>query len=469
MFNTVFAKIMFLFMAIILISLLATGVVMTQTIKNAYIEDSRDQMLRIADDVCTLMSWHENGIINATRTRNEIIIKAKSNNQIIWVINNDGTVWIATENITIEEIQMYYDDMINTLVKEQKPVWMLHEQDDFFNTPMITVATPFYYDNSLEAFVFVHTRVSELNDSLMTIFRQILLSATISALLANILTFLFTRNLLKPLRVVNSATRQLAKGNFNINIQIHSKDEISELADTFNSVSQDLKKNEQTRESFVANVSHELRSPLTSIQGLVQGVVDGTINTEDQKHYLEVVLGETKRLNLLITDLLDLAKLDSGQFPIKLQRIEINEFIRRALITFEKKIEAKKLEVYVEFDAEKAYVLADENRITQVLLNLMDNAIKFVNEGGRLSIYTKVTAASVFININNSGDIIEKGDIPYLFDRFYKTDKSHNRAKEGTGIGLSLVKKILKEHHQKIWVTSNKKDGTTFTFTLKKD
>lgn len=472
MIKTIFGKIMLLFMAIIMVSLFISGMMMSWVVRNAYLDDSEQQMLSVANDVDTLLSFYKSNYLTFNQMAAQILMKAETNKDVIWIVNSDGTVWQAVDpsgqtSVTNEEIQMYFEDMIAELQKGNA-VKVVTEESNFFNTPVITVAKPVMSDTTVTGYVFVHKKIGELEASLMAMYRQIVLAACISAALGIILTYLFSKSMLRPLSVVNTGAKQLAKGHFDIRLDVSSKDEIGQLADTFNSVASELRKYEATRESLVANVSHELRSPLTSMQGLLQGVIDGTIPREEAEHYLGVVLDETKRLGLLISDMLDLAKIESGQFPMQIEKVELSELLRRTLITFESKIEAKRLEVSVDLPDEKQYVYADENRLKQVLHNVIENAIKFVNEGGELKVSTSATEASIFVNINNSGEPIPREDLPYLFDRFYKIDKSHSRAKEGTGIGLSIVKNILKEHGQKIWVTSNAQDGTTFTFTLKK-
>ena len=444
----------------------------THPVSYTHLDVYKRQMLSVANDVDTLLSFYKSNYLTFNQMAAQILVKAETNKDVIWIVNSDGTVWQAVDpsgqtSVTNEEIQMYFEDMIAELQKGNA-VKVVTEESNFFNTPVITVAKPVMSDTTVTGYVFVHKKIGELEASLMAMYRQIVLAACISAALGIILTYLFSKSMLRPLSVVNTGAKQLAKGRFDIRLDVSSKDEIGQLADTFNSVASELRKYEATRESLVANVSHELRSPLTSMQGLLQGVIDGTIPREEAEHYLGVVLDETKRLGLLISDMLDLAKIESGQFPMQIEKVELSELLRRTLITFESKIEAKKLEVSVDLPDEKQYVYADENRLKQVLHNVIENAIKFVNEGGELKVSTSATEASIFVNINNSGEPIPREDLPYLFDRFYKIDKSHSRAKEGTGIGLSIVKNILKEHGQKIWVTSNAQDGTTFTFTLKK-
>ncbi len=472
--RTIFGKTMIVFMVIIMVSLLLSGLMMSQVVRDAYLSDSETQMFNLADDVETLYGFFDQGYLSMNQAVIQVQQKAEGSKNVIWVVTaDDGTVWLAVDpsnqtTISKQQIQDYYGGM-KPILQRGKSVKMISQSGNFFNTPVITVAQPALdEDGNICAYIFVHRELSEMEASLMAMYRQILLTAGISALLGIILTYLFTRSMLRPLSVVTTGAKQLARGKFDIYLEVKSKDELGQLADTFNSVAKDLKKHEQTRENLIANVSHELRSPLTSIQGLLQAVLDGTIAPEDRDYYLDVVLGESKRLNLLISDLLDLAKLESGQFPMQIERVDINELIRRALVTFESKIEAKNLSVHLDLSEGQEFVMCDIARISQVMQNLLENAIKFANEGGLLRVYTSTTQSSVLVNVNNSGETIAKEDIPYVFDRFFKTDKSHSRQKEGTGIGLSLVKNILKGHGQKIWVQSDSIQGTTFTFTLKK-
>ena len=269
--------------------------------------------------------------------------------------------------------------------------------------------------------VFVHKMLSDLNGSMVDMYRQIIFSALMSIVVAVILIYFMAKSILKPLKtghksdknswrteILTSGLRSIPKTKLE-NCPKHS----TRLRKTWG-------KYENTRRGFVANVSHELRSPLTSMQGLVQGILDGTIPNDQQENYLSVVLDETKRLNYLINDLLDLSQIESGKIAFEFKNIDINELIRRCLITFESKISAKNIEVEVEIKDEKQFVSADENRIKQVMINLIDNAVKFTPEGGTIKIFTSETTASIFVNVNNSGGVIEKEDLPYVFERFYK-------------------------------------------------
>lgn len=472
MIKTIFGKIMLLFMTIIMIALLLSGLMMSQVVRNAYLNDSKQQMTSTADDVEDVVLLFANGLLSYPELEERITEKAKLYSNSIWIIDSVGMPWLVNDPsgrtvIGEEDINRHYKDMIVELNKGNT-VRKITEANNVFNTPVLTVATPVIQNEKIIGYVFVHKQIYEMDQSLMAMYRQIVLAAALAALFGMVITYFFSKSMLRPLGVVTLGAKRLAKGDFDIYLRVSSQDEIGQLAYTFNSVAADLKRYEEARENLIANVSHELRSPLTSIQGLIQASLDGTIPKEEIDHYLEVVLDESKRLNLLITDMLDLAKIESGQFPMQIEEVELNELMRRVLISFESKINAKKLEVEADFAEDKTLVMADMNRLTQVLHNIIENAIKFVPEEGRLRLATQLYDKVVWVSINNSGVPIPQEELPCLFDRFYKIDKSHTREQEGTGIGLSIVKNILKAHGQKIWVTSNAQDGTTFTFTLKK-
>ncbi|MDL2237060.1 HAMP domain-containing histidine kinase [Christensenellaceae bacterium OttesenSCG-928-K19] len=459
-----------LFMAIIMVSLFISGALISSLMRETYLEDNQTQLTRILDNLESWGYMYNNGYIEEALVESVLQEMAKREDVVVWVVKNDNkTIKYAGGEVTWEEVAMYYEKMLANLQENQRDM-VVEEEANFFNTPVITAAAAIDHGVGADqyCYIFVHRRISALNEPLMAVYRSIVLSIAIAAVLAMLLTYFFTRSMLRPLSVVARGAKQLARGHFDIWLEVKSEDEIGQLADTFNVVARDLKKSQQTQDSFVANVSHELRSPLTSIQGMVQGVIDGIIPKNEELHYLSVVLDETKRMNGLISDLLDLAKIESGQFPMQVADVEVNEMVRRLLITFERKIDVKNLMVEVEFQNNKQYAQADENRLMQVLQNLMDNAIKFADYGGRLRISTMTDDKLVYVSVNNSGEPIPRSMIPSLFDRFYKGDESHTRVKEGTGIGLSIVKKILEEHRQKIWVESDSIGGTTFTFTLNK-
>ena len=299
---------------------------------------------------------------------------------------------------------------------------------------------------------------------------QVLSPLGISIMVAFILVFFLSRRIVKPIKDISYAAGELSRGNLDwrVPVKLKNRDEIGELAESFNKMAEELKIQDGLRNTFIANVSHELRTPLTSIQGFIQGMLDRAIEEEDRDKYLDIVLVETKRMNTLISNLLSLAKIESGKFPVEFSEFDINELLRRCVIMFEQRIEEKHLEVSIQLREEKMMVWADEDRISQVITNLLDNAVKFSKDGGELKIWTHTIDNKVYVNIADTGEGIPLEDKPYIFERFYKVDKSHSRNKPGTGIGLSIVKRIIKQHGEKISLQSDEGKGTIFTFTLTK-
>lgn len=302
-----------------------------------------------------------------------------------------------------------------------------------------------------------------------TAYLEIALVSLIGMLIAVIAVYYTTMRLTNPFNEINETVQRYAKGDYNVRIPISSIDEATQLAVSFNNMADQLKDLEATRRSFVANVSHELRSPLTSMKGFLEAMHDGTIGPEDYDKYIDIVLSETKRMALMVNDLLDLARIESGKTAIKLELFDINELIRRTLITFEARIYEKRMEVDVKFAQDQYFVEADSAQISQVLRNIIDNAIKYSPDDTRLRIATYALRREVYVSIQDSGPGVPEKDVPHVFDRFYKVEKAHTPTKEsGTGLGLSIVKRIIDQHGQTITLKSGRGKGCNFTFTLKR-
>lgn len=242
---------------------------------------------------------------------------------------------------------------------------------------------------------------------------------------------------------------------------------VSDLAAAVNATSDEYVRLEQVRKTFVANASHELRTPLTSVQGFLQAVLDDVVSDDDKEQYLKVALGETKRLNSLINSLLDLSRLDSGKNPLVYTKFDINDVVREISAKLELSLIKKALQINVDFAREPCYVYADKDKIYQVIINLVDNAIKYSPTYSRILLTTSIHEDKVYVTVKDFGYGISKKDQMLIWDRFYMTDKSRSPVKaKGTGLGLSIVKKIIDEHGEVIWVESNRGAGSTFIFTL---
>ena len=317
--------------------------------------------------------------------------------------------------------------------------------------------------------LLIHSDISRWNESFRQLVLWTLAICVVAAFVILFSSYYTAKRIINPFVDMNHIVQCYSKGDFSQRIPVQGKDEASQLGRSFNEMADQLKNLEVTRQSFVANVSHELRSPLTSMKGFLEAMMDGTIPPEEHDHYIDIVLSETRRMTAMVNDLLDLARIESGIITVNYEVFDINELIRRTLITFEARISEKQMELDVRFANEQSFVYADSNQISQVLRNLIDNAIKYSPEGRTLLVSTYALRKEVYVTIRDTGVGIPAEDVPHIFDRFYKVEKAHTPSPQvGSGLGLAIVKKIIEAHGQSITVKSARGKGTQFTFTLEK-
>lgn len=317
--------------------------------------------------------------------------------------------------------------------------------------------------------VYMHMPVPAVLESRAYIFKFFLYSSAIAIALSTLLLFFLVKKMIQPLKEISNAARHIAKGDFEERLDVKSKDEVGKLAESFNYMASELQNMENNRRQFVANVSHELRTPMTSIRGFINGILDGTIPENKQEEYLEIVRNEADRLGRLVTDLLDLSRIESGELRLVLKVVNINEIIGKCVIKLENYINKKGIKLNLVLETDPLKVSADIDAIERVILNLVYNAIKFTSEGGNITISTATKRnGKVEVSVKDNGCGIEQSELERIFDRFYKTDKSRSDDRRGTGLGLAIVSNIIREHKQEIYVESKLGVGSTFTFTLDK-
>ena len=287
-------------------------------------------------------------------------------------------------------------------------------------------------------------------------------------MIAMIATFLLSRKQSQSIQSVTKAAVRFGRGELDTRVAVGGKNtvEIDELAVAFNTMAESLSQSERQRQEFVANVSHELKTPMTTIAGFMDGMLDGTIPPERHRDYMQLVSDEVRRLSRLVRSMLEISRLRTqGIGEEKKRRFDLCEAVGQVLISFERRVNSKRLHMDVQMPERSVWVKADPDSITQVIYNLTDNAIKFCEEGGRLSIWLRPEGGKARVTIQNTGGTVPAEELPLLFDRFHKADKSRSADREGVGLGLYIVKTILNSHGEDISVTSQ--DGlTAFTFTL---
>lgn len=287
-------------------------------------------------------------------------------------------------------------------------------------------------------------------------------------LLASVVAIYFlTERIISPLRQISQAAKEYAAGNFDVRIPVKGNDEIADVAIAFNNMANTMSGLETQRSAFLANIAHDLRTPMTTIAGFTDGILAGAIPPEKQPYYLELVSSEVRRLSRLVSSLLDITRIQAGERKFTDMEFDICEMARQILISFEKQIDEKKLNVEFETDADSMTVVADRDAIHQVLYNICHNAVKFSRPGGLYRITIQEKNKKVLVCVYNEGDGIPAADLPYVFDRFYKSDKSRGLDKTGVGLGLYIVKTIINAHKEEIWADSEEGKYCAFTFTFR--
>jgi len=275
-----------------------------------------------------------------------------------------------------------------------------------------------------------------------------------------------TKRLTNPIKEMNKMSKVISSGQFSGRLEISTKDEIGELAQSFNQMIVSLEKIEEMRARFVSNVSHELRTPMTTIKGFVEGILDGTIPFEKQSLYLNIVKDEVDRLSKLITDLLTLSRFEAAGHKIEFEDFDIQESIRRCIINLEGLIDRKNLDLNIHFCEEFLYVYANKDSIERVIYNLLHNAIKFSHPNGIISVTTSINKDLAGVTVEDYGIGMKKEELEKIWDRFYTVDESRGMDNTGTGLGLSIIKNVMENHNQPISVESEPGRGTKFHFTL---
>lgn len=339
--------------------------------------------------------------------------------------------------------------------------------DGAFVRMQLTAASPIKINGNTVAIVIATQKITS---SWYDYARRILQTFLVAILLALVVSFItvyyLSYRLTRPLRDMAKATQHYAQGDFSYKVKVRGHDEVAQLGEAFNSMAMSLSVLESSRRSFVANVSHELKTPMTSIGGFIDGMLDGTISEDRYEYYLKIVSDEVKRLSRLVTGMLNMSKLEAGEMNMNLKSFDICADIFKTLLSFERKINEKSIDIQGLETMESTLVTADEDLMMQVVYNLIDNAVKFTPEHGYIAFKTYRDKEKMFVSIKNSGAGIEREEAEKIFERFYKIDKSRSYDVKGAGLGLYLVKSIIELHGGQIVVDSRVGEYTEFVFWL---
>lgn len=383
----------------------------------------------------------------------------------IWIVDNQGTILINSADPIVdgEDFPLIEGFDIGDFGSKYAITGTFYHN---FSSEVLTVFTPITIGYQNRGYVLIHKPLSTITSDTNNFVNITFFTVGIVFVCSFIVLLIFTWVVYIPMRKITNAADSYAQGDFDKVISIHSSDEVGYLANTLNYMAKELGTLEEEQRKFVSNVSHDFRSPLTSIKGYVEAMLDGTIPVEMQEKYLNIILFETERLNKLTQSLLDLNRFGHHGIILDIADFDINNMIRTTILTFEGICSEKGICFDLVLTGKELLVTGDMAKIQQVLYNLIDNAVKFSHHNSSIKIETSVKNEKVFVSVKDSGIGIPSDSIKKIWERFYKTDLSRGKDKKGTGLGLSIVKEIIQAHHQNINVISTEGVGTEFIFTL---
>ncbi len=384
----------------------------------------------------------------------------------VLVINENGEVALASPGFNDEFLG---DNRISQTLIERvqngEIVSVQTKSGQVSDTPMLVVGYPFSEGHL--AGILMCRSLPEIEESLKEMYQISVISLFFVSLLGLIVSYVTAKYVALPLMRMNRAAKVIANGNFEERVDVTSSDELGELAQSFNHMAESLQTHEKVQKDFIANISHDLRSPLTSMQGFLTAMLDGTIPPEKREHYLKIVLEETERLSRMTQSIVELSRAQSSAILLDESDFELNELIRWNIEMLEPQLEEKNVQIHGIYEAEQTMVHGDRDKISRVLQNLLGNAAKFSPQNGIIEVETTLDKKKVLVSVKDQGPGISEEDQKYVFDRFFKTDTTRNMDKTGSGIGLAIVREFLQAHGETITVKSEKGKGAAFVFSLK--
>ncbi len=482
MFKSSFSKYLTAFVLIIFVSFLMLSSIITSMVRSHVTADKKEKL----EMACSIVARHfeQNNYVDIeVHINNSESIKAilsaipmvnEDYNFRFLLTDNDGKILLSTINAdkTPETHSnlgfLSITDIFGNVDSIADDQYLTHKGALRGLVPesSLTYGKKIVVDGEQRGYVFSIV-TTEREDRLIRVMRNTVINSSIWVMLAAVIAAYFiTERIVNPLRVMTRAAKKFGKGDFSERVKVVGRDEVAELAKAFNNMADSLDNLESMRNSFLANVSHDLRTPMTTISGYIEGITSGAIPPEQQDHYLGIISAEVHRLSRLVSQLLDISRMESGDRKFDFVEFDIAELTRLIIISLEQKLEDKELDVSFETFEDSIIVNGDKDAIYQVIYNLSHNAIKFANKGGRFDVKIQKTSdKKIRFSVYDDGQILENEDLPRIFDRFYKSDKSRGLDKTGVGLGLYICKTIVDAHGEDIGVEVHE-GGCEFWFTI---
>ncbi len=459
MIRSIFSRLFLSYIVVILLVTVTLGALMAYLVREHLIENKRLEMLTEGHSVAAAVA----PVLGTGTLPFRLELLGDLIGARIWVADSQGNVLAGRPPTRWVRSLPEDPQRLEALFAGTPQSWVRNSRRQ--NDPSILVAIPLA--SPTPAAVFLSTPITGVNQTIGAIDRLLLLSLLFGTVAATLFGLLMSRTLTRPLADISHAAARFAAGDYTSRTGATGGDEIGGLGRTFNTMAASLAKVEYNRREFLANVSHELKTPVASIQALAEALADGVAaEPEQQQRYLATIVGESQRIDRLIRDLLDLSQLEAGELAIVPEKTDLVAFLGREAAKYSHLLAEKGLTLRVDAPAAVPPVLTDPGRLAQIVANLISNAARHSPAGGTIVIAVQSAAGKVAVAVSDNGPGIPPEDQPYIWDRFYRVDKSRARSGGGTGLGLAITKRLVQAMNGEITLESTPDQGAKFTFTL---
>lgn len=471
--GSLFRKYLMVSSSIILVSFVIMGAVISFSMSQYWVNEKLSSLMDSARSMSAIASYRaeqSSPIYNSINTQLVFSAMAPSLNADAYVTDAEGKIVVSAH---VQEDHPTATHMDLSMVQDAMDGGYsgITRLKDFYPTEQYVVGVPLQRTDQngvthVIGAVFLASSAQNFHEFRNDIIQMCIISAIFAAAISFLFSGAMTYRLVMPLREMSEAALAFGKGDFSRRVPVRGSDEMSGLAAAFNSMATSLAESENISRSFVANISHELKTPMTTIAGFINGILDGTIPPERHDHYLRIVSNEVLRLSRLVKSMLDLSRIDSGEMVLRRSDFDLQETVFNTMLSFEKLIEDRKIEVAGMEDCRSVRVNGDADMMYQVVYNLVENAVKFTPERGTITVSVFEKGGRAHVTIRNTGAGISQEELPLVFGRFYKTDKSRSSDKNGMGLGLYIVRTIIQLHGGDIEVRSREGEYCEFEFYI---
>ncbi len=489
-FISVRSKLLVVYLAIVLGIFVALLVIFPRVFKGYMLERAGEDLLSTRQIIQETLE--ENDFRTSPYQRDKLDAVARAKGIEIWIC--EEAVRDSKGNLSIPTMGFGGDPSSQTIslsaesgafieqVRSGRAAATIFENKfpEYYSRNTLTMAYPVSYhvlrtfpsENEMDvnveatAVVLLNRPLADISDNVHSVQLILIVIFLLLAVGVGLAIWAISNNMIQSIHQMRDVSAAISKGDFFEKVEVHSHDEIGELAASFNAMAEELARADETQKEFIGNISHDFRSPLTSIRGFAEAMLDDIVPPEQHKKYLQIIYDETNRLNKLANDMLLLNKMESGQEELQIHRFDINEMIVSLSLSFEQRIEEKGLDMQFRFLQDHLFVMADEDKIERVIYNLIDNAIKFTEKGDSITVETSIVNKKAYITVTDTGIGMDEETQKHIFERFRKGDKSRGLNKTGMGLGLAIVKQIILNHGEEILCRSREGQGTSFEFTL---